>query len=131
MIDENKIFKPSIDITQQLLKNFTGENTSKTNDFNKIIEYLKSGKNGIIVNLLWNEQRDDKFYERHEIVLEKLEGNRIYFFNPLKTTNIKIGDVISGNNRGPKRRLEPHGFESMEISTLQNIFNQGNALALI
>lgn len=98
-------------------------------DWNEVLAALHRGGRSVIVDLAWPESFAQD--GRHELVLERLEGDRIYYFNPHATQGLAAGTLLPAIASLPERRVEGTGKESMTLAALSELFAQGDGCALI
>jgi hypothetical protein len=85
---------------------------------------LKRGEKQLLVEVPWGEVRGGETHERHQLILTRLEAGRVYFINALHT-DAPVGATIEGQGRGPQRRVEAMGEESMAVDRFRALFERG------
>jgi hypothetical protein len=113
----------SMEGAEVLLDALSPHSTRRVGSFQDLALALQSGAGPALVELPWGEKRDGELYETHQLVLTRVEGDRVYFINALKS-QLPEGTVIVGMSKGPIRRVEPHGEESMTVSTFVELFDR-------
>ncbi|GEM_PF-5717544 len=106
--------KRQIKKTQTLLGAVLASPRRGTRDFGKVVEALRAGKTNVVVEVPWAPGK----YQ--QLVLRRLERDRVYFFNPLK------GDLATPF----ARRAEEEG-ESALLADLEAHFLKGKGEALV
>ena len=112
----------SIEQAQQLWAALTNQATQLSTDAQQVLAALRAGQAQVLVEVPWGEVRDGETHETHQLILKRLEGDRVYFINALKG-NEPVGAVIEG--RGPRRRVEAGGLESMTVAEFGALFEFG------
>lgn len=120
----NQIPPNSIEQAQALFGALTNARTHLTDSAEEVLKRLHGGAKDVLVELPWGEVRDGELHDRHQIILTGVAGGRVHFINALKSPHAP-GTVIQGEGKGPERRLEPNGEESMEIDRFVSLFKQG------
>jgi len=120
----NSIQPNSIEQAQALFGALTNEPTHLTNSAEEVLQKLQAGAKDVLVELPWGEERNGEVHARHQIILTHVSGGRVYFINALKS-NLAPGTVIQGTSKGPVRRVETNGEESMETERFVALFQQG------
>ncbi len=100
-----------------------------SSSFEEVGNRLIRGERGIIVDVPWDEKRED-YFQRHQLVLLRIEGDRLYYINPLPRPEGAIGEVGGSPGAGPLRRLEPNGEESIGLELFRTIFSAGGRALL-
>lgn len=114
----------SIEQAQALFGALTNSPTHLTSSADEVIQLLQRGAKDVLVELSWGEERDGEVHERHQIILTHVAAGRVHFINALKS-HLAPGTVIQGAGKGPVRRVEPNGEESMELERFVALFQQG------
>lgn len=86
-----------------------------TRDFTRIVNALRSGKGDVIVEVPWASGH----YQ--QLILTRIEGDRVYFLNPNKSSDL---------SRPFARRAEAQG-ESALLADLEAHFTRGKGEALL
>ena len=79
------------------------------------MELLQNGRRLLIV-LPWAGQA-------HQIVAERLNGDRVLFFNSLGSSAPE-GQALGGADGSPERRSEAEGLESIALSVLSELWKK-------
>lgn len=110
-----------------------GKKLEETSDPDEIIDLLNGGKSDIIMGLYWDEDREEEYHEMHKIVLQKIEGDRVIFYNPLRPPKgTQIGEVIGGGEgEGPKRKIEATGVESISLEDFIKFFDEREGVCFL
>lgn len=85
---------------------------------------LRAGERNILVELPWGERRAGERHDRHLVIIKRVADQRVFFVNALKNPD-PVGATIAGPDRGPTRRVEPGGEESMPLEAFSALFAQG------
>jgi hypothetical protein len=118
----------SIEQAQSLYRALTNQERPLTDSPEALVQALRDGQTNLLVELPWGEVRDGEVHELHQVVLTRFEDRRVYFINPLKGQE-SVGTVLEGEGKGPQRRIEAHGEESMDLVRFVALFaNGGKAL---
>lgn len=105
--------------THALMEALLGTPKKGSKHFSKVIAALNAGATDIPVEIPWYD--DGGF---HQILLQRLVGDRVYFLNPLpRKGTTSLGKL--------PRRPEPDGLESALLMDLEQVFNLGNGTALL
>lgn len=104
-----------------LMEALTNQPQQLTRDLDQVLRALQGGRSSIVVEIPWGEKREGEVHDRHQILLMRLEGPRVFFINALKNPD-PVGSIIRG--RGPDRRVEPKGEESMALDAFRALFTQ-------
>lgn len=120
----NQIPPNSIEQAQALFSALTNEPTHLTRSADEVLQRLQAGAKDILVEVLWGEERAGEVHDRHQIILTRVSADRVYFINALKSHQAP-GSVIQGLGKGPERRVEPSGEESMKLERFVQLFEQG------
>lgn len=109
-----------------------GHELQESRDPEVILNKLKNGCSDIIVDLNWGEQREEEYHEKHKIVLQRIDGEKIIFFNPMgHSDELEEGDTIEGEEKGPVRRVEGTGLESITVQDFIRWFKERNAVSFL
>lgn len=119
----------SIEQTQRMYQATLGKPTKLTASVEELKRLLAAGKTPVVVELAWGQRAGDEVHERHQIMPTRVDAQRVYFINALKTP-VAPGSVIEGPGKGPKRRLEMNGQESMELAGFLALFARGGKALL-
>lgn len=119
----------SIEQTGALLQALFLQPTRMTQSLADVLKAIEAGKTNIVVELPWAEMRPEGHYERHQVILLRIAHGRAYFDNPLKTAALP-GSEIGGVGKGPLRRLEANGEESMDLAFFITLFENGGKALL-
>lgn len=109
---------------QRLYGALTNQPTRLTGSPHDVLAALRAGEENVLVELPWNEVRAGETHERHQLVLRRVEGERVYFINALKTPGAP-GTELGGPEQGPLRRIEEAGEESMPLANFVTLFVGG------
>ena len=104
-----------VEQTEDLLGGFLELNSESIESWEGVVEQLQSGRRLLIV-LPWGGQA-------HQIVAERLSGDRILFFNPLGSAEVE-GQTLGGSDGTPERRSESEGMESIALSALSELWKK-------
>jgi len=105
------------------------EETVTSEIYPKIIERLRLGEKGIIVEIPWNEIVDGENQKLNQLVLMGIEGQRIFYANPLGFSEFEPGEYGGKPGQGPLRHIEIDGSESMHLDDFSCLFeNNGKAI---
>ena len=72
---------------------------------------------------------DGETHDRHQVILTRLEQGRVYFLNALHAS-APVGATIEGQGKGPQRRVEALGEESMALERFKALFARGGKAML-
>lgn len=114
----------SIEQTAQLYAAMTNRPMGVSSSFNDVVKALQGNEPTVVVEIPWKERRDGDYHERHQVIVSRVAEGRVYFVNALKTVK-PVGEVIGGVDRGPLRRVEPNGEESIEMPMFLTLFLAG------
>jgi hypothetical protein len=106
--------KRQIKKTQTLMGAVMGSSRRGTRDFSRVLEALRAGRGDVVVEVPWVSGH----YQ--QLILRRLEGDRVYFYNPFK------GDL----SKPFERRAEAEG-ESALLADLEAHFTRGKGEALL
>jgi len=107
-----------------------GRELEKIDDPDMVLKMLKDGKSDIITSMKWGEKRGNELHDVHKIVLQKIEGDRVIFFNPLAhPEDMEKGTFIEGENMGPRRRVEGIGLESVSVDEFIELFEEREGIS--
>lgn len=85
-----------------------------------------------VVEIPWGERIGDELYEHHQIVLTRLQDERVYFANSLPNAQeVAAGAVLGGPEQGPERRMEGSGEQSMTVVLFRELLSHPDSSALI
>lgn len=115
---------PQLDQTQRLLFALMNQKAEQTDRFADVQRTLEAGQSDVIVELPWYPDGGT-----HQLVLTRIAGDRVVFFNPLGHKGQAPGTTLSDG--GLIRRVERDGTESAPLSALEDLFAQGKARALL
>lgn len=118
-----------IDQTQRMLADMLGTPLRESREWDEVIAALGAGISDIIVEVAW--QHPGQAPESHELVLKRLEENRIVYFNPKSHGELAVGTVLPANPTVSERRVEGMGLESLPTFSLRALFIKGPGVALI
>ncbi len=119
----------SIEQAQALFGALTNEPTHLTDSADEVLMALNGGAKDVLVEVPWGEERAGELHERHQIILTRAAAGRVFFINALKSGQAP-GTLIQGTGKGPERRLEPTGEESMELERFVTLFKSGGKAML-
>lgn len=114
----------SIEAACRMYEALTGQRHRVTDRLEEVLGALKSGLKDVLVEVDWGEQRRGELHDRHQVILQRVAGGRVYFINALKNPGA-VGDSLGGPDKGPVRRVEEHGEESMDEPAFVALFAQG------
>lgn len=114
----------TIEQAQQFYHALTGRQTHLSASGAEVLSALDTETAPLLVELPWGERRGDELHARHEVLLTRFANGRIYFINALKT-DLPVGSIIEGHEKGPTRRIEPAGEESLDLESFLTLFNAG------
>lgn len=118
-----------IDQTQRILADMLGVRMRESRNWDEVVAALAAGVSDVIVEVAW--QHPGEAPDRHELVLKRLNGDRIDFYNPKSHGVLAVGTVLPANPTVPERRVEGMGFESLPALSLRDLFVKGQGVALI
>lgn len=110
-------------VTQRLFEAILGTIPRRTQRFEQILHTLGRVGRDVIVELPWSHQG-----HRHLLRLKKLNGDRLYFSNPVKSPGHAPGSLLTD---GLRRRVEADGLESARITDMRYLFETGEGEALL
>lgn len=113
-----------LDQTQRLLAAVMGTEAEQSSRFDDVRKAFSEGKSDVVIELPWYEDGST-----HQLILTKLQADRVYFINPLGHGNAKAGTVLQDGGLG--RRVEEDNSESAAIADLEKLFGTGKVRALI
>jgi hypothetical protein len=117
-------------ILNKLHKSLFGIHLKEIREFGAVIEALKNGKSNIITDLVWDENIDGEYHERHKIVLLNIiDDNRVVFYNPLGPGNVEAGVELGGAGNGPRRRTEGPNRQSVAVEDFKSFFSERDAVS--
>lgn len=119
----------TIEQAQRLYQAVTNRPTRLTASVEEVLKALKRGETQILVELPWGEVRGSETHDRHQVILSRLEAHRVYFVNALHA-QAPVGAVIEGLGKGPHRRVEALGEESMPVDRFSALFARGGKAML-
>lgn len=120
----NPIQPNSLEQAQALFGALTNEPTHLTTSAEEVLRHLQEGAKDVLVEVPWGEERNGELHARHQIILTRVAAGRVHFINALKSP-LAPGTVLHGAGKGPERRLEPDGEESMELGRFVALFQAG------
>ena len=112
-----------LDETAMLLAAVLGSTSEETSSFQAVFKALDQPGKRVVLELPWYADGGT-----HQLILKERQGNRVAFYNALGHAGKGPGDMLTD---GLKRRVEPDGTESAELSDLEALFRAGKARALI
>ncbi|HEY9766805.1 MAG TPA: hypothetical protein V6C82_10580 [Chroococcales cyanobacterium] len=112
-----------IDQTKKLYEAVLGKKSEKSEDWGAVKKAFERGVSDVVVELPWYPDGGS-----HQIVLQKIANNRVFFINPLGHGQLPIGTELAD---GQPRRIEEAGLESMPTSALEKLFGEGKCSAMI
>jgi hypothetical protein len=107
-----------------------GGKSKITNDLKEILREAAVYKDGVIMELPFEVEMPDGFMEAVTVVVTKVTKERVYFINPAKVSKTP-GEITEKDKKGPNRRIEADGSESMEITELLKISKRKPVLGII
>ena len=113
-----------LDQTQRLLAAVMGTDARQSDSFDDVRKAFAEGKPDVVVELPWYEDGST-----HQLILTRLQGDRVYFINPLGHGDARAGTVLQDGGLG--RRVEEDNTESSTVSDFEKLFGAGKARALI
>jgi hypothetical protein len=119
----------TIEQAQRLYEAINNRRTRLTTQVEEVVQALKRGESQLLVELPWGEVRNGETHDRHQLILTRLEAGRVFFINALHT-NAPAGATIEGQGKGPQRRIEPMGEESMAVDRFRAVFERGGKAML-
>ena len=119
----------SIEQAQRMYEAVTNRPTRLTGSPDEVLQALKRGETQILVELSWGEVRGGETHDRHQVILTRLEQGRVYFLNALHAS-APVGATIEGQGKGPQRRVEALGEESMVLERFKALFARGGKAML-
>lgn len=112
-----------LESTQALLKAVMGKKTQRVRDFEPVKLALQQGKTDIVLELSWYPDGGT-----HQLILQNVKNGRAYFMNPLGHGKLPVGSELTD---GQPRRIEGDGLESMPLTQLERLFQEGKCQAAI
>lgn len=119
----------TIEQAQRLYEAVNNRPTRLTSSAEEVVQALKRGESQILTELPWGEVRHGETHERHQVILTRVEAGRVFFINALHT-NAPAGVTIEGQGKGPQRRIEAMGEESMALDRFRALFERGGKAML-
>lgn len=113
-----------LDQTQRLLVAVMGAKAKQSNKFEDVRKAFRAGKTDVVVEIPWYSDGGT-----HQLILTRLQDDRVYFINPLGHGEALAGATLSDG--GLARRVEGDSTESATIGELESVFGAGQARALI
>ena len=104
-----------VEQTEDLLGGFLELNSESVESWERVVELLQNGRRLLIV-LPWAGQA-------HQIVAERLNGDRVLFFNSVGSSAPE-GQTLGGADGSPERRSEAEGLESIALSVLSELWKK-------
>jgi hypothetical protein len=120
---------PSIEQAQKLYEAVSNRKSRLTRSLDEVVEAMKAGEAHVLVELPWGEVRDGETHDRHQVIVTRLAPGRVFFVNALHS-GAPVGTVIEGLGKGPTRRVEPSGEESMGLDRFRSLFDKGGRAML-
>jgi hypothetical protein len=121
------VMNMDMEATQAVYGDIMGEKGIITRSYESLSEALKRGEHGIIAEIAWDEEIDGEFIAKAQIVINRLENERIYFSSNLPQPEGITGIVGGRKGLGPLRIIEPSQEESMDLATLKEQFQEGGS----
>jgi len=116
-----------MDTTHAVYEDIMGEKGVLTRSYETLLQALLRGERGIIAEIPWNEEIDGELVAAAQIVITRLENERIWFSSNLPQPEGITGIVGGGEGLGPLRVIEPSLEESMDLGTLKEQFQKGGS----
>ncbi len=116
-----------MDTTHAVYEDIMGEKGVLTRSYETLLQALLRGERGIIAEIPWNEEIDGELVAAAQIVITRLENERIWFSTNLPQPEGLTGIVGGGEGLGPLRVIEPSLEESMDLGTLKEQFQKGGS----
>ncbi len=113
-----------LDQTQRLLAAVMGTDAEQSSRFDDVRKAFSEGKSDVVIELTWYPDGGT-----HQLILTKLQGDRVYFINPLGHGASKAGTVLQDG--GLPRQVEEDNTESAAVADLEKLFGSSKAKALI
>jgi hypothetical protein len=107
-----------------------GGQSKITGDLKEILKEAAIHKDGVIMEIPFEAEVDGGYMEAITVVVTKVTKERVYFINPAKVSRAP-GEITEKDKKGPNRRIEPDGFESMEIGELLKLSKKKPVLGII
>jgi hypothetical protein len=114
----------TIEHAKRMYEAVTNRPTRLTTSVDDVLAALKRGESQILVELPWGEVRAGETHERHQVILMRLAQSRVYFVNALHA-DAPVGATLDGQGKGPQRRVEALGEESMALDRFTELFKRG------
>lgn len=119
----------SLEQAQRLYEAVSNKRTRLTGSADEVLQALKRGETQVLAELPWGEIRDGVTHDRHQVILQRVQAGRIYFINALHA-DAPIGATLEGQGKGPQRRVEALGEESMALDRFSALFARGGKAML-
>ena len=108
--------------TAMLLNAVLGTTGEETRSVQAVFKALGEPGKQVVLELPWYADGGT-----HQLILRAREGDRVTFYNPLKTGAGPGSELTDGL----KRRIEADGSESAALADIEALFRTGKARALI
>jgi len=112
------------DLENTIVLSYNAE-TQVSNSYEKLLERLRLGEKGIIVEIPWHETVDGENLAVNQLVLMEINQHRIFFANPNGFAEIHPGEYGGKPGQGPLRNIEQDGSESLPLEDFSRLFSQG------
>lgn len=113
-----------LDQTQRLLAAVMGTQAEQSSRFEDVRKAFSEGKSDVVIELPWYEDGGT-----HQLILTRMQADRVYFINPLGHGNARAGTMLHDGGLG--RRVEEDNTESAAVADLERLFGTGKVRALI
>lgn len=117
--------------TKMLYEALIGEAARLGATVDEVLAALGTGQHPI-VEVPWGERVRGEIVDHHQLVLTRLEDQRICFANSLPNAHdAAAGAELGGAEQGPPRRMEASGEQSMSEEQFRQLMAQPGAEALL
>lgn len=92
---------------------------------------LRAGAHGVLAVVPWDEEVDGVAHPTNHLLLRGLDGDRLLVEHPLVAqVPAAPGTALGGPGRGPLRRREAGGADSLALTTFAQLLALGGAALL-
>lgn len=115
--------------TRVYLTQLTGQIPRETDDWETVQAAAQAGTGQIFVEVPW--QHGHEAPGRHQLVVQRVEGHEVVYFNPRHDPDLPAGTVLPANGPVPERTVAGEGLERMPVFQLKTLFLKGAGRALL
>jgi len=120
-----------IERTQKLIEGMSGVQTRISSDIKEILKAVAINPAGVPLEISWDAEDNNGDYQKSIVVTAvKVTKEKVYFINPIKVVSQPC-IIEEKHKKGPARRIEKDGLESMELSYLLQLSKKSPIYGII